>query len=393
MVQTDQNIKLEFKDELNSILNYWSKNTIDKENGGFYGKIDFYNQVIPDATKGIILNTRILWSFSAASNHFQTEAYKSICERAFQYLKTHFKDNRFKGVFWELDYRGQPINKRKQIYAQAFAIYALSEYYVFSKHEEAKDWAIELFNCVETYAKDGQGGYLEAFNEDWSAIEDMRLSSKDMNAAKTMNTHLHILEAYTTLFKIYENDTVKDALKKLIKLFQNTFLNANYHHHLFFDKHWNLLSNTVSYGHDIETIWLILEAAKAIKNEALIAEANTIAIKVADTFLKEAIDDDGGVINEKNLDNNHTDYDKHWWPQVEALVGLTYAYEINNNEDYLDCKHKIWAFTKKYLIDYKHGEWHFRVNRTGKPYSEEDKVSMWKAPYHSSRALMILTKN
>lgn len=384
-------LKSELNSEFKNILSYWTNNTLDLEFGGFLGKIDHYNNVIPKASKGIILNTRILWSFSAASNHLKTNEYKVICERAYNYLKDFFKDKNYKGVYWELDHLGNPINKRKQVYAQAFTIYALSEYYEYSKNEEAKIWAIEIFKLIEKYAKDKlNSGYLEAFNEDWSSIEDMRLSNKDMNASKTMNTHLHILEAYTSLLKIYDNNKLKESLKTLVEVFLQKFLNSKNHYELFFNDQWNLLSNSVSYGHDIEAAWLLIEAVKPLEDKALLDQVNAIALKIADTFLQEGIDIDGAVINEKNLTTNHVDTDKHWWAQVEALVGLNYAYNLKNDKKYIDNSLKIWDFTKRNLIDYENGEWFFRVDKKGKIYTQEDKVSMWKAPYHTSRACIIL---
>ncbi|WP_117881610.1 AGE family epimerase/isomerase [Aureibaculum luteum] len=384
-------LKNELNIELINVLNYWSLNTLDHNHGGFLGKINHFNVVVPKASKGIILNTRILWSFSAASNHLKTNEYRSICDRAYTYLKSYFKDSNHKGVFWELDYKGNPIDTRKQVYAQAFTIYALSEYYMFTENEEAKIWALEIFNLLEEYAKDDVNvGYFEAFNETWSPIQDMRLSEKDMNASKTMNTHLHILEAYTALLKICDNGELKASLKHLIEIFFEKFLNSNNHFDLFFDDQWNLLGNTISYGHDIEAAWLLIEAAKLVEDEALLNKANKLAIMIADSFLNEGIDSEGAVINEKNLDNNHIDTDRHWWPQVEALVGLNYAYNLKKNQRYIESSLKIWEFTKKYLIDYKNGEWFFRVDKNGDPYREEDKVSMWKAPYHTSRAFIIL---
>ena len=393
MTDAYKQLQSELGAELKNILSYWTKNTLDDEYGGFVGKIDHFNKVVPKASKGIILNSRILWSFSAASNYMQTNVYELVCNRAFNYLKTFFNDAKHKGVFWELDYEGKSINKRKQVYAQAFTIYALSEYYIFSRNEEAKNWAIELFELVEKHAKDELNvGYFEAFNEDWSPIEDMRLSEKDMNASKTMNTHLHVLEAYTTLLKIYDNNALRASLKMLVEVFLEKFLNEKNHYELFFDDEWNLLSNTVSYGHDIEAAWLIIEAAKLLKDANLLEKANATAIKVADTFLKEGIDKDGSVLNEKNLSTNHIDTDRHWWPQVEALIGLKYAYHLNPNIKYINASLKIWDYTKKHLIDYEQGEWFFRVSKEGKVYTEEDKVSMWKAPYHTSRAFIILNQ-
>lgn len=393
MINEYKKLKKELNVELKNILSYWIENTIDKEFGGFLGKRDHFNKVVEKASKGVILNTRILWSFSAATNHLKTDTYKDVCDRSFKYLKDFFNDKINKGVYWEVDYLGNPINKRKQVYAQSFTIYALSEYYLFSKNEEAKTWAIELFNQLEKYAKDSVNeGYFEAFNEDWSPIEDMRLSDKDMNASKTMNTHLHVLEAYTSLLKIYDNNELKASLKMLVKVFLEKFLNTKNHYELFFDDQWNLLSNSVSYGHDIEAAWLVIDAAKLIDDSELLHLSEEVAVKVADTFLLEAIDKEGAVINEKNLTTNHIDTDRHWWPQVEALVGLKYANDLKSDEKYISSSLKIWDFTKKNLIDHKNGEWFFRVDEKGNVYKSEDKVSMWKAPYHTSRACIILNK-
>jgi len=292
-----------------------------------------------------------------------------------------------------LDYTGKPINKRKQVYAQAFTIYALSEYYLFSKNNEAKKWAIELFEVLESVTKDTlNGGYIEAFAEDWKPISDVRLSEKDMNAVKTMNTHLHILEAYTNLFRFYKKDTLKKALTELVFIFQHKFLNAKNHYDLFFDQKWNLLSNTISYGHDIEAAWLIIDATELLDDKKLLLQVQQTAIKVANTFMSEAIDSQNGVINEYHLDTSIKDSDRHWWPQVEALVGLCYTYQLTKDKKYLQTASQIWDFTKKHLIDHKNGEWHFRVDKKGIPYKEEDKVSMWKAPYHTSRSCIVINK-
>ncbi|MEW2920594.1 AGE family epimerase/isomerase [Muricauda sp. ANG21] len=392
MPQPLQVLKSELRTELDRILNYWSNHTLDFDHGGFLGQIDHWNNVVPNAPKGIILNTRILWSFSAASNHLKTNEHQFICDRAYDYLKDYFKDPVHSGVFWELDYTGNPINTRKQIYAQAFAIYALSEYYIFSKNEDAKQWAIQLFEIIEKVAKDSlNGGYLEAFREDWLPIEDMRLSTKDLNASKTMNTHLHILEAYTRLSDIYENDQLKNSLKELVLLFQNRFLTAENHYDLFFDSNWSLLSSVISYGHDIETAWLVIEAAMRLNNQPLLKEVQETAIRVANTFLREAIDDDMGVINEKNVKTGQVDQDRHWWPQMEAIVGLSYVYGLTNDPKYIESALAIWKFTKKHLVDHVNGEWHFRVDKNGIPYTQEDKISMWKAPYHTTRACILLS--
>lgn len=385
-------MKSEMGDELTRLLTYWSISPLDAENGGFLGKIDHFNRPVPKASKGIILNSRILWSFAAASTLIENPKYQDLSRRSYAYLKKYFCDPVNKGVYWELDYLGQPINKRKQVYAQAFAIYSLSEYYISSKNLEAKSLAVGIFEQLEQKAKDHQyGGYMEALDENWSALEDMRLSDKDMNAAKTMNTHLHLLEAYTSLLRIHQSNELRQSLEELVQLFLTRFLNGANHYDLFFDREWHLLSNSISYGHDIETAWLTIEAAKALQDQALLAQCNKVAIRVADTFLQEGIDADGAVLNEKSLSTNELDTDRHWWPQVEALVGLKYAYELTKDEKYVAASITIWQFVKTHIIDHQNGEWHFRVDRNNKPYTQEDKVSMWKAPYHTSRACIIIS--
>ena len=386
-----QSVKVDMRKELDNILNYWTSFGIDNEFGGFVGKRDFYNNLIPNADKGIILNTRLLWSFSAVSNNLKTSKYEWFCNRAYDYLKDNFKDNVHGGVFWEVNHIGIPKNKRKQVYAQAFAIYALSEYYMFSGKEEAKDWALVIFRNLETYARDRKNlGYFEAFNQDWTTIPDVRLSEKDMNVSKTMNTHLHVLEAYTTLLKIYDNPELEEALRELVMLFQNKFLNESNSYDLFFSENWNLQSNKISFGHDIETAWLVIEAAIALKDEGLLRQVQKTAVKVIDTFLLKALDENGGVMNELDSSSKTLDTDRHWWPQVEALIGLKYGYSLTKNKEYLEKSIAVWEFVKEYLIDSKNGEWHFRVDSKGHPYETEDKVSMWKAPYHTTRACILI---
>ncbi|WP_372745232.1 AGE family epimerase/isomerase [Lutibacter sp.] len=379
--------------ELKNILNYWTTQSIDELNGGFVGQRDYYNNVVENASKGIILNSRILWTFSAVSNHYKVNNYATYCNRSYNYLKDFFKDERYGGVFWELDATGKPINKRKQVYAQAFMIYALSEYYQFSKKEEVLNWAIEIYNLIEKHANDAVfNGYIEAFNEDWSSIEDMRLSDKDANEAKTMNTHLHVLEAYTNLYKVYKNDALKRNLTNLIQLFFDKFLNVDTHFQLFFDEQWNAKGTIISYGHDIETAWLLIEAAKVVEDKKLIAKTESLAITIAKTFIKEGIDIDGGVFYEFQPETNSLDSDKHWWPQSEAMVGLLYAYKISNDEKYLKKTVEILSFIQNNIKDIKHGEWFWKVNKNGEPDRNQYKMGMWKAPYHNSRGFIMLQK-
>ena len=391
MQTLDDRFYTELKTELRQISEYWSTNSVDRESGGFYGCRNYYNILVPKANKGIILNARILWSFSAICNYDQKLKMAPLATRAFDYLYGHFRDKKNGGVFWELDYLGNPVVPKKQIYAQAFTIYALSEYFCYSHNEEAREWAISLFDLVEKYAYDpDQNGYIEAFAENWSPMLDMRLSDKDQNVAKTMNTHLHLLEAYTTLYHIYPENRVRKALENLIHLFLEKFLNKEYNFELFFDENWNRVSDTISFGHDIESLWLLIEAAKATNNQDLIHKTKATAVPIADAFLAKGYIKNAGVLNELQRNTGELDTDRHWWPQVEAMVGLIYAYRVQPQSKYLDAIYDIWQFTQQHIIDHKAGEWHFRVDENFKPYTDEDKLSMWKCPYHNSRALIVM---
>ncbi len=370
-----------------NILDYWVNNAVDVNNGGFIGQVSYDNIKNINANKGIVLNSRILWTFSIAYRELNDNVFQSLADRAYNYIKTFFLDKKYGGVYWELDSLGNPVQKKKQIYAQAFTIYALTEYYKISKNKEALDWAKELFDFIEqrSYDKKNQG-YIEAFAEDWSVLEDMRLSDKDANQEKTMNTHLHILEAYTNLYKVWPNKTLKRQQESLIKLFLSKFISTNDHLNLFFTNTWENRSRVISFGHDIECAWLLTEAAEVIDNEALILNTREASIRISKKFISEALDTDGGIINERNSENGHIDYEKHWWQHAEALVGLMNAYTISNDEKFIAPIFTIWEFIKKNLIDHQNGEWFWKVNKEGMPDKSQEKIGFWKCPYHNSRA-------
>jgi len=380
--------------ELENILNYWQSNAIDEEFGGFHGRIDHHNKVVKKSPKSIILNTRILWTFARASNFYGDRRFEFECERAFNYLYTHFRDKNHRGVFWEVNHVGTPTDTRKQVYAQAFCIYALSEYYKYSKNPKALVWAKQLFQLLENKAFDKKlGGYFEAFDEAWAPIEDMRLSTKDLNAPKTTNTHLHILEAYTTLLEVTADTVVEKSLERLLDLFTSKIFRYNNHLKLFFTIDWKNISPEISYGHDIEAAWLLLKAAEVLEDNSIIKLCETLMQDVAKTFVNEALDKDFGVINAKDSQTEHIDTDKHWWPQAEAIVGLIYTWKITENRSYYTISQQIWNFIEECIIDHENGEWFFRVNAAGLPYTEENKLGPWKCPYHNGRALIeVLSK-
>lgn len=380
----------ELAHELTSILNYWKDNTIDHDHGGFHGKIDHFNRVIPDAPKGAVLNARILWTFSAAFRYTQNQDYVKIARRAFEYLKDHFYDAEHGGLIWQVDTTGKPINTRKQIYAQGFGIYGFSEYFRATGERESLSLAKELYSLIEKHSYDGTfGGYLEAFGKDWQTLADMRLSERDENYPKSMNTHLHILEPYTNLYRVWKNDGLKEKIKSLIRIFlDNIIAKDSGHFHLFFESSWDVRSNIVSYGHDIEGAWLLTEAAEAIDDTQLFSELQRVVLKMTDATIEEGMDQDHGVFYEKNMLSDHLDTDKHWWPQAEAMIGFFNAFEISGNEKYLDHSIKSWRFIQDSIQDNINGEWFWRVNIEGKPIISDDKAGFWKCPYHNSRACL-----
>lgn len=388
MQNIKQKLKMELTAELSNILNYWMKFTFDEVNGGFIGHVNGDNKVQHKASKGAVLNARILWTFSSAYRVTKNEEYKRMADRAYKYIIKYFIDKKNGGVFWELNYLGEPTNKRKQIYALSFTIYGLSEYYRVTGEREALAQAIELFNCIEEYSLDKEkNGYFEALAEDWQMLEDVRLSDKDANERKTMNTHLHILEAYASLYWVHKDEKVRKALKNLIELFHDKFVNSSYNLNLFFDDDWNLKSDEISYGHDIECSWLLHEAAEVLGHEKLLKKVEEVAVNMAKVTFN-GLAQDNGLINEAFPSENSFDTDKHWWQQAEAIVGFYNAYQISGKAEFLEKADKVWEYTKTNIIDHKNGEWFWRVNEQNIPYTQDEKTGFWKCPYHNGRACL-----
>lgn len=383
-------LKTELSNELDSILNYWSKNTIDIQNDGFIGQIDYNEKVIPDAEKGSVLNARILWSYSASYQVTKNEEHKKIAARAFEFLSKYFYDPEFGGLFWSINVDKTPKDTKNQIYALAFAIYGLSEYYAISKDDKALALAINLYLKIQKHSYDPVNkGYLEAFTRDWQPIDDLRLSAKDANEKKTMNTHLHIIEAYANLFKVWKDKALHNDIIELLQTIEKHFINTKTGHlHLFFDENWTEKPDVISYGHDIEAGWLLLQCAEISEDETLIANYKKHAVQIAEVT-KEGLDTDGGLCYEFDPEKNELIAEKHWWVQAEALIGFYNAYQLTGDENYLDIIFKNWDFIKDHIIDSKNGEWFWGVYRD---YSliEKDKAGFWKCPYHNSRACLEL---
>ena len=416
MTETIKILKAEMQDVLeDNILPFWLNQMQDTENGGFYGRMDGHMQLHQEAEKGAILNARILWAFSAAYRILGHLEYLEAAKRAYTYFVEYFVDPEYGGVYWSVDYMGQPLDTKKQFYAIGFAIYGLSEYARATGDREALDYALLLYDCIEEHAFDHENnGYIEACTREWGKIADMRLSELDANYPKSQNTHLHILEAYTNLLRCLKDlhaqescdyvpvigsvlpigitipmetiVAVEVSLRNLIDIFTDKILNPKTHHlDLFFEMDWTRgAGHLESYGHDIECSWLLHEAALVLGDKKLLTKVEPIIQMIAEASAK-GLKPDGAMIHEANLDTGHIDEDLHWWVQTENVVGGLNIYQHFGDEKALQRAVACWEYIKRNLIDYEHGEWFWSRYKDGTRNLEDDHAGFWKCPYHNSR--------
>ena len=379
-----------------NILPFWLNKMVDIERGGFYGRIDGNNQLHADAEKGAILNARILWSFSAAYRVLGRPEYLEAATRAKDYIIKHFYDQEYGGTYWSLDCDGKPKDTKKQFYAIGFMIYGMSEYARATKDKEALDYAIRLFECIEEHSLDVvYNGYVEAATREWGKIEDMRLSDFDANFPKSQNTHLHIIEPYTNLFRIWKDTGLERALRNLINIFTDKILNPETHHlDLFFENDWTRgAGHLESYGHDIECSWLMHEAALVLGDKEVLAKVEPIVQLVAKASEK-GLNSDGSMVHEANIGTGHIDDDLHWWVQAEAVVGFYNVYQYFADSSALEKSVRCWQYIKDNLIDNEHGEWYWSRHADGSLNTTDDKAGFWKCPYHNGRmCLEIIERN
>ena len=373
------------------ILPFWAERTVDNEQGGFYGLLSNDLTVDPTAPKGSVLNTRILWTFSAAYRAFPDPLYRQIADRAYAYLLEHFWDEEHSGLVWMVDHEGAFLNNRKQTYGQAFGVYAFAEYFRAGGERESLERAVNLFENIEAHAFEPEhGGYIEALARNWSPLEDMRLSEIDLNVPYSQNTHLHLLEAYATLLGIWPEPLLRERLHALWEILVQRIRDEKTNRLILFqDRDWQPLSDAISHGHDIEASWLLCEAAEALGDEATLERTRAIALAMADDVLAEGFDRAHGGVSDA-IDHHSTVLGKEWWPQAEAVVGFLNAFELAGRENYLDAALESWRFIEEHVIDRTDGyrEWYYRVSPEGTPEIELPKVSPWKCPYHNTRAAL-----
>ena len=369
-----------------NILDYWMERMTDHEHGGYYGRIDGRDRLDATAPKGAVLNARILWSFAAAYRVLGKPEYLDAAIRARDYIIDHFIDHEQGGVYWSVDYLGQPLDTKKQTYAIGFAIYGMSELARATGDKQALDCAIALYHDIEKHAYDAvNGGYREALTRDWQPIADMRLSDKDENGSKTMNTHLHVIEPYTNLYRVWPQPELQQSIYRLLDVFSHRFYNPVTHHlDLFFDDEWQGRRNIQSFGHDIEATWLLYETLLVLGDQQAIDRLRPLIASLAQAA-DEGLCPDGSMIYERWTDSGETDRQRQWWVQCENIIGHANLYQYYNDREALDIVFSCWQYVKDHLIDRQNGEWHWAIDDRGNINLDDDKAGFWKCPYHNTR--------
>lgn len=379
----------EFEQELTgNILPYWIEHAPNPKTGGFYGQVSAEGKADPMAERGALLSSRILWSYSSAYLNYKDESYRKLADRAFNDLETTFWDKKNGGLYWSVSGDGKPLHTHKQIYGQVFGIYGYAEYFRATGNKQALERAKALYQLVEQHALDKQyGGYLEVLGTDWKP-QTTPVNSLGVTTAKSQNTHLHIMEAYTNLLRIWPDQQLKQQQKALLEIMLGKILNSKTNHlALFMDANWTVQGDGISYGHDIEAAWLLVEAAEVLGDADLIKRTRALAVKIADVTIAEGMDSDGAILNEASASTGLTNSGKDWWSQAEAVVGFINAYEITGDAKYVAAASRTWGFIKTHIVNGETGEWHWGTDRTGNVIVQPT-LSMWKCPYHNSRAMM-----
>ncbi|WP_442265898.1 AGE family epimerase/isomerase [Tenacibaculum sp. ZS6-P6] len=359
---------------LSEVMSFWSAKTHDFNHGGFYGKLDFYGNPIANSDKGIILNARLLWSFAKVANHLKTEQFSICIERSYLYIQNHFLDIIHQGYFWNVDYKGRSIKRNKKAIAQAYTLLAFTEYYLYSENEFVKNECVELFMFIE------DNFYEEKCNFYLSEITcDLKINREIIN----LGTHLHLLEAYTNLYRFYKTDQLKDRIQNLFEILMNKFLHQNEFCELDFDKNWKSKTENISIGHNAEVPSMLLDFSKLV-DEHKLQEKLVTKLENYCQLSMELIDEVGGIYMFQNVKNKNFIKEFQWWMQIETIIAFQKLYEFTKNEKYLTYLNKLFNFTKKYFIDNENGEWHEKLSVDRKPIIVP-KVTMWKSPYHIVR--------
>ena len=370
-----------------NILPFWVDHTPDPVYGGFYGALSNDLKVNNLVPRSAVLCGRILWTFAFAYQKYRHPQYLSTAQRAYDYLRQHFWDAKYKGMYWTVNAYGEPIETRKHTYAQAFSIYGLAEYYLATGEAGALELARQIFELLEAHAHEPLfGGYIESRGRDWVSPADQRLSLLEPDCDKSMNTLLHLLEAYTNLLRAWDEPRLRARLDELLEVFLGHILDPQTHHfRLFFHNDWTWPHQEhFSYGHDIEGSWLLVEAAEILGDAGLLQRTRSLSVQIAQAVYAEALQPDGRVLSESSESPQNKDL--AWWTHAEAMVGFYNAYQISGQEHFITASVRVWDFIRKNFSDHQHGDWFKTLDPQAQPYPHSPKVGSWECPYHHSRA-------
>jgi len=371
-----------------TLLPFW-QGLRDEEYGGFYGYLGYDLALDQKAEKGCILNSRILWFFSEAAMLTGRADLRGEADHAYAFLKRYCLDPVHGGVYWSLRYDGQPFDTTKHTYNQAFAIYALSAYYRLSGCEEALALAAGLFDLVEARCTD-EAGYLESFTVDWRPASNEKLSENGVLAARTMNTLLHVFEGYAGLYQARPLPAVGTAMRRILAIYAEKIYSPSLHRQkVFFDESYCSILDLYSYGHDIESSWLIDWGCALLQDDALTERIKAIDSDLAAAIYRNAYRDHS-VINE--CERGVDDLTRVWWVQAEAVLGFVNEYEKSGEEKYAAAAADIWRYIEEKMVDRRPGsEWFWSVDSQGRP-NPKPIVEPWKCPYHNGRLCMELIR-
>ena len=374
---------------LEDIIVFW-KGLRDNTHGGYYGYLSQELQLDKTAEKGCILNSRILWFFSEAAMLLEREDLRQEADHAYSFLMNRCLDQENGGVYWSMTYDGLPLDTTKHTYNQGFAIYALSSYHRLTGNQEALNTAKKLFALIEKHCTD-EIGYLEAFTRDWQPESNEKLSENGVMAEKTMKTLLHVFEGYSGLYKATKDSAVGKAMEWILDIYANKIWSPDLKRQLvFFDKEYNSIIDLYSYGHDIESSWLMDWGCRLLENPALTGKIAAINQEMAAAAYTAAWNHDS-LANE--CDRGEVNEWRIWWVQAESVVGLTHQWQKTGDPVYAEAAARNFRFIREHLVDKRPGsEWFWCVDKFGAPIPGKPIVEPWKCPYHNGRMCMELIR-
>ncbi|MBQ8150318.1 MAG: AGE family epimerase/isomerase [Clostridia bacterium] len=374
----------EFRQELTGrIIPFW-QNLMDPEFGGYYGLLDFDLKLDKKAVKGCILNSRILWFFSSAAMCLKDESLLKNAEHAYRFMLDHCVDQELGGVYWSVNYDGTVCDDTKHTYNQAFAIYALAAYARATGRQEPIDLAWKIFEIIESKCRD-ENGYLEAYTRDFQPASNEKLSENGVMATRTMNTLLHVYEGYSGLYQATGDLRLAERLREMLEIFHSRIYNPERRRQeVFFDGEYNTLIDLHSYGHDIESAWLLDWGCSLMEDEALNQKLIPVLTEMAQNVYELAYHG-AGLYNE--CENGVDDRKRIWWVQAETVVGFMNAWQRNPEmTHFLKASQEVWEYIKNNIVDQREGsEWFWAVQDDGRPDSSREIVEPWKCPYHNGR--------